>query len=381
MNLYSENLFTPEEAKINEERKEKLIELIKSKEAIVVIGAGASVSAGCPTWNGLIKELEKTAKESGEGFTLREFNDSAEPADSLPYLDYADKIKEHIAKSDIGRYYKRLQEIFESHRYNDLHKKIVKLPFCGIVTTNYDKFLEGALAEHYFEQSGDDPQKKNFSYSSDNSLIIDETSAYLVGNFCMSLNNYSKLQRKIAHLHGRYDQPKSIILSLQDYCTNYKINLDHVPSSEIQTIHAKFLWSLFAFRPAVFIGFSMSDPFINFLLKMVCKDLWRWGNELSYVIMDINNENKTKMIRHSEILRKDFGMGVVFYDNSDNSYSGLESLLDELLVRTSEKAMQITTPAKSAEIPNEPHPANRTFTEWTKKINSKMIKRVDKDEN
>jgi hypothetical protein len=125
----------------------------------------------------------------------------------------------------------------------------------------------------------------------------------------------------------------------------------------------------------------MSDPFINFLLKMVCKDLWRWGNELSYVIMDINNENKTKMIRHSEILRKDFGMGVVFYDNSDNSYSGLESLLDELLVRTSEKAMQITTPAKSAEIPNEPHPANRTFTEWTKKINSKMIKRVDKDEN
>ena len=56
--------------------------------------------------------------------------------------------------------------LFKSQKsppFDDFHKKLVSLPFRGILTTNYDTVLEAALGDGRATES-----------ASDNSLVIDE---------------------------------------------------------------------------------------------------------------------------------------------------------------------------------------------------------------
>jgi hypothetical protein len=58
--MSTENLkpiFNPAESKENESRKKELTDLILSRQSLLAVGAGSSVEAGYPTWNGLLKEL------------------------------------------------------------------------------------------------------------------------------------------------------------------------------------------------------------------------------------------------------------------------------------------------------------------------------------
>ena len=61
-------IFTPEERKKNEKRKRELIELVASREAVLIVGAGSSVRVGYVDWSRLLKELEDLAINCGEDF-------------------------------------------------------------------------------------------------------------------------------------------------------------------------------------------------------------------------------------------------------------------------------------------------------------------------
>ena len=102
-------IFTPEERDENDRQKRELINIVASKETMLIVGAGSSVRVGYPDWVGLLEKLEDLASKCGDGFSsderMRE-NDS---------LEYAEKIKSHICKhmGDLERYYALLDQCFD----------------------------------------------------------------------------------------------------------------------------------------------------------------------------------------------------------------------------------------------------------------------------
>ena len=141
-------------------------------------------------------ELENLANRCGEGLDRKRKDD---------WLEYAKDIKSHIINKtgNLDRYHNLLYELFKrkSPAFDDFHKMLASLPFRGILTTNYDTVLEAALGE----------LEPRSAY--DNSLVIDENSAGRVHEFLMAMNNDKRMTQRIAHLHGKFDIPESIILS------------------------------------------------------------------------------------------------------------------------------------------------------------------------
>ena len=341
-------IFTPEERDENEERKRELIELVASGEAILIVGAGSSARVDYVTWNGLMDELENLANRCGAGLN-QTWKGNA--------LVYAEDIKSHIRDKtgDLGRYYALLQSLFspKDPPCTDFHRKLVSLPFRGILTTNYDIVLEAALGAI-------EPQ---FAY--DNSLVIDENSAGRVHDFLMAMNNDKRITRRIAHLHGKSDSPSSIILSIEDYHEAYGLRLaaNHVQRDSEWTLHRKLLWAMLATRRVVFIGFSMNDPYFKKMLETVSADLWKWDKSIHFAIMSISPEGVESSKSDSDILKREYGVSTVFYEDSDNLHRGLDKIVDDI-----EEACQIESQPTTDEM------------DWLEQANQHMEQGID-DEN
>ena len=142
--MNNQKILTPKEQDENTKRQDELIELVASGEAVLIVGAGSSMRVGYPGWSGLIKELEKLASKLGYVKP-----DEGTGEDDL--LAYAEDIKSYIYEQKDGpdKYKAWLYKLFESKPipFDDCHKKLVSLPFRGILTTNYDPVLDLALLE------------------------------------------------------------------------------------------------------------------------------------------------------------------------------------------------------------------------------------------
>ena len=71
--MNNQEILTPKEHEKNDKQSEielryELIELIRSKEAVLIVGAGSSKRVGYLDWPDLLKELEYLAGKCGTGF-------------------------------------------------------------------------------------------------------------------------------------------------------------------------------------------------------------------------------------------------------------------------------------------------------------------------
>src|SRR5690348_462764 len=206
----AEPLFTPTELAQNEKRKTAMVELFVSQEAVLIIGSGCSVRLKYPTWQGLLAKLtdlaHSIAADHGTQFV------SVEPHPPQDLLRYADEIKRFINGCDgkLDKYYNLLSAEFGDRDIDDFHRLLVKLPSRGILTTNYDPSLDVALM-----------QTDRSTVTADRFLVLEDDSTLRVAEFLASLNRDSGVPRRIAHLHGRFDRPKNIILTASDYGDKY----------------------------------------------------------------------------------------------------------------------------------------------------------------
>ena len=319
--MTNQEIFTSEERDENTERKRELIELVASGEAILIVGAGSSVRVDYPDWPGLLKELEDLASRWIDDFKANEEKRENDP------LVYAEELKSYIgnATDNLERYYALLQNLFSPKNppCEDFHKRLVLLPFRGILTTNYDTVLEAALGEI-------EPPS-----AYDNSLIIDHGSAGRVHEFLMSMNNDKRMTRRIAHLHGKFYPASSIILSIEDYERAYDLKLtsNQVQRDSEWTLHRKLLWAVLATRRAVFIGFSMDDPYLNKMLDTVSTDLWGWDKSIHFAIMGISSDSAEDSKDKAKRLKNRYGIDTVFYEVLDDSHQGLDHIVTEIFER------------------------------------------------
>jgi hypothetical protein len=314
-------LFTPAERDDNERYKAELLALIASGRALLLVGAGCSVPAGYVTWHGLMRQLEALASRWGQGFVPNPNMRVDDP------LRYADLIQAHIRShtGNLDRYVSLLHDLFSADigRCSDLHRQFIALPFRGVVTTNYDTLLEGALAEC-------DPE-----HAIHNGFSVNASLATPVAKFFHACDDET-MPRRIAHLHGRFDEADKIILSRSEYLRAYGFSVDigEPPKVSVEwTLHRKVLWALLATRRVIFVGFSMTDQYLNTMLGYVADDLWSWDKPLHYAIMDLKPSSASSAKLKAENLLRQFGVRVVFYENLDGRHQGLHNMVEGAIAR------------------------------------------------
>jgi hypothetical protein len=327
--VQDEPLFSAEELKANADRKRKLIELIKSEDAILMAGAGCSASL-YPSWSNFVSHLDSAAKEINPDFN----------ADKEDFLPFADAVKECLGED---RYYTLIYHTFqpdnEGATHESFHETLCRLPFKAITTTNYDIVLESAL--------------NSIKRTSDNSLQFESSMKIRLYEFLQSLNLNSRIPKRVLHIHGKFDIKESIILGGKEYESKYGFALaknevdlfDQLQGGELTReefqqlllqygyewpIKRKILWSILATRRVVFMGFSMDDPYFRRMLDHVKEDLNTYGAENHFLVLRITKSSKDNLIDFAELMKREYGIVTVFYEDEEKSYKGFENFIYEL---------------------------------------------------
>ena len=371
-----QEIFTPEERDENIERKRELIQLIASKEAMLMVGAGSSVRVGYVNWPDLLKKLEDLAIRYSGDFSKDDERRVNDPT------GYAAAIKSHMRTSGaLNRYHAEVSRLFQSRtpQYDKFHKTLIALPFRGILTTNYDPVLDAALSASETE------------FPHDFSLVVGSSPPSQIHDFVIRMNNDRRIPRRIAHLHGKFDIPESIVLGSDDYSKAYGIELlendSGRPSQSGWTLHRKLLWAVLATRRVLFVGFSMNDPYFNKMLETVSSDLWGWEKATHYTIASISLENaddrKAKAVR----LKREYGVGTIFYERVDNSHTGLDHIVDEIAKECGVDVQSASVPQSATEFagridsekgkPVEGKSAE--LSDWLRQVNETMMRRIDNE--
>ena len=230
-------------------------EASKQGRLVVFVGAGVSANSGVPVWSALIKEMKNECNLEYE-------NDDLKIAqlykDARGEKEYLDKVKEVLRHNKVIP--------------NDIHKDILALNPCHIITTNYDNLLEQEIQNEFKQYTiiREDSDLPNMLYS--NSVV---------------------------KMHGDFDT-NNIVLSESDY---------HNYTNKFPLIRS-FVLSLFASKLVVFVGFSFND--LN--LKMILNDVHSVLNDSmqkAYLITD----EKPNALAVKYYDKK--GINVVYLDNSD----------------------------------------------------------------
>ena len=252
----------------NDDARRQLTEVLQQpRQALLLVGSGSSQFVGYPSWPDLLNQL-------------REEVIPEEPFPSgLDFLAKASFVQAHLRQyhdsEDRHRQYRQhLEATFRprpQHNYDDFHRTLAQMPFCGVATTNYDSVLELAIGSVRAENALD-------VQCHPIDLCIDRP--HRVFEFLRGLSAGDALS-SVLHIHGYWEHPEDIVLTSADYTRRYGLRNAHTthdagvaaePTRDLDTLHRKVVWSLLTMRPVVFVGFSLDDPAFLMMLDLVKKD-------------------------------------------------------------------------------------------------------------
>jgi hypothetical protein len=260
---------------------------------IAMVGAGTSVRLGYPGWGALLDRLDAAAREAVR-------DQAPPPVDRYP--DMLWRAQEYRRRLGDARFAAVLRDIFRpSGRTDALLDDIVRLPFSHFITTNYDPALE----EAHRRVTGREAVSIGWDDRDDVVEFITRVADPLY-------------RRRYVHLHGRWDQPESIVLSDADYTRRY-VQSDDTPRK---------LFAIFALRRFVFIGFSLSDPDLMAVLREVAA---RIGGAQTRHFALVGYEQGENLEMHRNRFMAKFGVAPVFFDTTGGNFDGLPILVRALV--------------------------------------------------
>jgi len=231
--------------------KEKLVEIFKTRASgpFLFVGSGFSRRyLGLEDWKGLLERFcvagnpfeYYVAKANGDyptaaNFLSKDFNEYWWKSDEYKasVTRFKSKIGDQTSalRIEICNYLSTLdQTIAKTSKYAEEVRLLSTLNVDGVITTNWDIFLEQIF-----------PEYKVF-----------------IGQNELLFSNPQEIA-EIYKIHGCATRPHSLILTDKDY---EKFN-------EINPYLAAKLITLFVEHPIVFIGYSISDPNISSLLRAI----------------------------------------------------------------------------------------------------------------
>lgn len=258
-------------------------ELISQMDTIPFLFVGSGLTRryfNLPNWNNLLKHMANQINSDEYSFDLfvsraremkskyglnpaiatvieKDFNEIWYKNPKVRHLDdyYLKKVKEGCSpfKAEIAQYIKSNSILNEASKSEvKLLQNVAKKSIAGIITTNYDLFLETYLSEYKV-------------YTGQNELL------------------FSQLQgiAEVYKIHGSVSDPQSIVINESDY-------REFIDKKEY--LAAKLL-TIFMEYPIIFMGYSISDKNIIDILSSIveCMDnskLDRLKNKFIFIDYD-----------------------------------------------------------------------------------------------
>ena len=272
----------------------ELIQTLLDPGAVAFVGAGVSVEAGYPTWKDLLERFHEKAIELQVKATPRELEQIGRMDDLLW------RAEEYRRLLDPTAYTALMWDFFRPRprAAAPTAAALAKLPFKHYLTTNYDPLLETACAS-------EDKHLK----------VIEWTQSAEVQQF---LRNVNLKERHFVYLHGRFNKPESIVLSERDYVRRYATS-DETPRK---------LFTLFATQRLVFVGFSLSDPDLAFVLRSVNAAFS--AIEAQHFLLAPIGLSEDESV-HRRKFRGKHGVNPVFFiSEADKTYAALPRVLKDI---------------------------------------------------
>ncbi len=191
------------------------------------LGAGVSMAAGLPGWDGLLTSIA----------TSVESEDLAKRLKNLPLVDRAEVLERRIADTGGAPLGQQVADLIKQHRrYSLSHALLAMLPTREIVTTNYDRLFEQALC---FAKTSP-PSTPDAVWNPEYETVL-HTIPYDGPPF--------REKPWVMKLHGCVSRPKDIVLSRRTFL-QYETR---------RAALAGMLASLMVTRHMLFVGSSFSD--------------------------------------------------------------------------------------------------------------------------
>jgi hypothetical protein len=231
---------------------ETLVSAVKQRKAILFAGAGLSCHLGLPSFDALKAHI-------GERLHLPNWSAFEFPALAEYYL-LKEQNRDELLSWIERTWRPRNANILAS----EPHRCLVELDFPVIYTTNYDSLLECAFASAH----------KPFSK--------------VVG--VQDLAEATPGHTEIIKFHGDFSDPNTIVLTESSFLR--RMSLDGPLDIRLRADSVA--------RPLLFVGYSMSDPNIRYLLFKL-RQLWEQHSEItkrpnSYVLMVEENEVQQQIL-------------------------------------------------------------------------------------
>ncbi|MBE8726795.1 SIR2 family protein [Flavobacterium hungaricum] len=246
---------------------QKLEDAIKNNSLVIFVGAGCSMPLGMPSWKNLVEDilnhLDKKYGLTSDTNFKNILNGVKNNSKSL--LDALNKIEND---SDNGIIFKIKTQEFINYQIEEISKKLPEQSNIHsllweisnkIITTNYDKILEKYIPKSISPK------------------IFDNSNAF------QSLKSQSDNAEFLYKIHGDYEDPKSIILFESDYKNIYKN----------ENYNADTLATYFKEKTLLFIGFSLTDPFVNDLFMKI-KEIYKGYSIKDHFIFTTKDEDFIK---------------------------------------------------------------------------------------
>ncbi|WP_304137309.1 SIR2 family protein, partial [Mesonia mobilis] len=244
-------------------------EAINTDRLVIFAGAGISKDSGIPLWSELVKGIKGRLNEE-----INE-KDSLKIAQML-YNEKGEKEYNDILTNLLFR---------NSISYNPIQELIFDLNPQHIVTTNFDMFFE--------------------------TIINDEGLPFSIVSRDSDLP-YAKHKKMLIKYHGDFNN-NNIVLKENDY----------LEFSKNHTLKEVFVKSLFSNKVILFVGYSVSDSNLKFLIREI-QYILKKDYQKAY-FLDIEEKRSNTEIKYFENL----GVNVINIDNSNINF--LEKKLNSSL--------------------------------------------------
>ncbi len=320
-----------------------LAELLRAEQAIAFVGAGASAGM-YPLWTQFIDKLADHAAAEGK----------AEARDAVRWK--ADKTSNPQQRVNVivrrlgeDRYRNFLKATFgpryhsEGKRYTPTHAALVRLPFRGYVTTNYDPALEFARM---------DLRPGCLTTGTPTWQDDDEVHRWLTGDVFAEEHACPMFW-----LHGYWQRPQGIVLNAGEYGQAYKSGL-----------FRKTFERLWEQDHLVFAGFGFNDPQFTFMVGEIMRDLQGTRAPARHIaILGLTLESDgalpdaTAIQEWRENLEADYHVRALFYPVREGDHSALQVLLEGLATACDRAS---STPATLPNLPACPFAPAPVPTKW-----------------
>ncbi|MHC1788674.1 SIR2 family protein [Solidesulfovibrio sp.] len=294
----------------NEPVLEKLKDTLNNtRKPIAFVGAGASAGL-YPLWGRFIEDLADHAVAAGK----------AEPGDAARWKKDTvsspqRRVDTIVRKLEEGGYRAFLKTVFGPRRGSDgncftpLHAALMRLPFAGYVTSNYDPALDFARAKLRDVLSSGTP-----TWQDEHEVYDWRTGDVFKPDAC-----------PILWLHGFWQRPEGIVLNTGEYAQAYK-----------QGIYRDTLKDIWVREHLAFVGFGFNDPQFTFMVGEFLRDLPSVPPRHIAILgwdmpADGSPPDAAEIKEKRAGLEADYHVRALFYPVQGGDHSGLLVVLDDLL--------------------------------------------------